>query len=189
MSKYKHIANSAELAKKLKTIAKQTHDREDPFVITEYKKLFTRTVGLFARGNVTAYLIKHYLDNQRPHSNQRSQGDQRSQNTQRSSQRPKPARDGEKSPRPEREQERYAKYLLPITQDETTREELQAFLESLKGIQKEAILYIRPSHKNTLVHVKKSEMETFVEAVNQATFKTIKLKATPLVYNRNRRRR
>ncbi len=189
MKKYKHIKNHKQLSQELATIVKNIHHNEDPFVLTEYKRLFTSSVGIFSRANVAAYLIKKYLDSQNsrefPARNKQAQQQRQQQPKQ-----PQPKQqEVPKATADSTNQRRHENYELTITRTETNYSEFKKFLTSLPNITSEDIVHIRLGEKNSTVRVRSEAAKSFVTVINGAKFKSVTLQATHVAYKRNRRRR
>ncbi len=172
MKKYKYIKNHNKLSQNLASIAKHVHNTEDPFVITEYKKLFTRSVGIFSRANVTAYLIKKYFESQNTRKN--FGGNKPSYTQRENSQAPESA-----------QQPRYETYNLNVTKSDANYAEFKKFLTSLPNISNDNIVHIRLGDKNSMVRVRIGTAKLFRTVINGAKFKSITVQATPVVYKRN----
>lgn len=175
MNKYKYIKNHNKLSQELTAIVKHVHNTEDPFVITEYKKLFTSSVGMFSRSNVAAYFMKKYFESQNTRHNF---GKNKQPHIQ------KETLQTVESSR----QTRYETYDLNVTKSDANYTEFRKFLTSLPNITNDNIAHIRLGEKNSTVRVRTSTSQLFATVINGAKFKSVTLQATPVTYRRNRQR-
>lgn len=261
--KYKHIANSEQLAQKIRATLRAVHEDANPAALTEYKKLFKSTVGLTSRSNVAAYLIKQFLDGRggrpgdrrdgRPDGRSDGRSDNRSDSRRgadrngrdRDAREPRNGRQSERSGRDSREgrdgfrsgngrdgsregsreprearenfressreareaaieaggdqnfglpmrteqqQERYEKYLINITEAQSSSDEVKNFLLSLEGIGEDDLYYVRAGERDTIVHLRKSACEKLEAGIAGKQLNSVELTAKRL-WSRPRRRR
>lgn len=252
--KYKHIANSEQLAQKIRAALRAVHEDANPAVLTEYKKLFKSTVGLTSRSNVAAYLIKQFLDGRggrpgdrrdgRPDSRSDNRSENRSESRDnrrdkngrdRDNREPRNGRQSERGGREGREsfrengregsrdngrngreesremsreaaseaggdqnfglpmrteqqQERYEKYLINITETQSSSDEVKNFLLSIEGIGEDDLYYVRAGERDTIVHLRKSACEKLEAGIVGKQLNSVELTAKRL-WSRPRRRR
>ncbi len=62
MARFRYIDDPDALKEKLQEMVRQIHDEADPHAMNEYKRFVKQNVSVFSRAYFTAYLVKHFLD-------------------------------------------------------------------------------------------------------------------------------